>query len=82
MRCGRCDGENPEGAKFCIECGGVLSRRCAQCGFENLPRAKFCAECGASLPAQPTSPVPSSKPVLSLVEGSNRKSQKLLIPDP
>ncbi|MGE0825886.1 MAG: zinc ribbon domain-containing protein [Candidatus Binatia bacterium] len=64
MRCRRCESDNPEGAKFCIECDDALSRRCAQCGFENLPRAKFCAECGASLGAQSTSSVSSQKPVL------------------
>ncbi|MBI3304643.1 MAG: zinc ribbon domain-containing protein, partial [Deltaproteobacteria bacterium] len=49
MRCPNCETENPEGAKFCIECGTTLQNRCPSCGFENPPRAEFCAECGASL---------------------------------
>jgi class 3 adenylate cyclase/tetratricopeptide (TPR) repeat protein len=49
MRCLKCGGENPEGAKFCIECGGPLHNRCPSCGGENPPRAKFCAACGTGL---------------------------------
>ena len=62
MRCAKCQFENPEGLKFCNECGATLQPQCTTCGFANAPRAKFCGECGASL-------VPSSKPVLSPVEG-------------
>jgi class 3 adenylate cyclase/tetratricopeptide (TPR) repeat protein len=52
MRCPRCGFENPEGLKFCNDCGTPLRMRCAQCGFANQPQAKFCGECGAALPAQ------------------------------
>ena len=66
MRCASCGSENPEGAKFCIECAAPFPRRCARCGAENLPRAKFCAECGSPLPRQSLVassqlPVPSSQ---------------------
>src|SRR3989442_13028973 len=57
MRCASCGSENPEGAKFCIECGSALKNRCPSCGLENLPQAKFCAECGTPLTAWP----PASK---------------------
>src|SRR5438132_5076308 len=49
MQCASCGSENPEGAKFCIECAAPLKKRCPSCGAENLPRAKFCAECAAPL---------------------------------
>ena len=49
MRCARCGSDNPDGAKFCIECAEPLQRRCPNCAVENSPRAKFCAECGTSL---------------------------------
>ena len=49
MTCAKCKTENPEGLKFCIECGGALKAGCAACGFENLPTAKFCGECGVAL---------------------------------
>jgi class 3 adenylate cyclase/tetratricopeptide (TPR) repeat protein len=64
MRCPSCDFENPEGLKFCGECGTPLAGRCAQCGFENPPRFKFCGDCGAplSLPAQALFPAPVLPP--------------------
>src|SRR5262245_25212134 len=49
MRCATCGTENPERAKFCIECGNSLKRRCPSCGVENLSQANFCAECGVAL---------------------------------
>src|SRR5512132_2368392 len=49
MRCASCGFENPEGAKFCIECGGAVKHSCPSCGFDNLPQAKFCAVCGTAL---------------------------------
>src|SRR6266540_1993123 len=52
MRCSNCKSENPEKAKFCIECGAALQNRCTSCGFENLSQAKFCAECGTPLTRQ------------------------------
>src|SRR5712692_1976132 len=52
MRCTSCGFANPEGTKFCIDCGSPLTNRCPHCEHENLPRAKFCGECGASLTAE------------------------------
>jgi hypothetical protein len=50
MRCPSCGFENPEGLKFCNECGTPLRMPCSQCGFTNQPQAKFCGECGVALP--------------------------------
>ncbi len=61
MSCTSCGFENPEGTKFCIECGILLKNRCLSCGSENLPSAKFCGECGTPLPGQ--TPVPKSSQV-------------------
>jgi hypothetical protein len=60
MRCPSCGVENPEGMKFCGECGPPLTGRCPQCGFANPSRFKFCGNCGAplSFPAQVLSPAP------------------------
>jgi tetratricopeptide (TPR) repeat protein len=60
MRCPRCASDNPDGAKFCIECGTPLTPRCPQCGGDTLPRAKFSGECGTPLTAQ--TPAPPSGP--------------------
>jgi class 3 adenylate cyclase/tetratricopeptide (TPR) repeat protein len=51
MRCSKCGTENPDKAKFCIECASPLTRRCPSCGTENPPTAKFCLECAKSLEA-------------------------------
>jgi len=51
MHCSSCGFENPEGGKFCSQCGTVLNRGCAQCGADSAPTAKFCGECGVPLNA-------------------------------
>src|SRR5882672_11425024 len=60
MRCLSCGSDNPDGAKFCIECAAPLKQRCPSCGAENLPRAKFCGECATPL----TGRSPAAKPPL------------------
>ncbi|HEV8713607.1 MAG TPA: adenylate/guanylate cyclase domain-containing protein, partial [Candidatus Binatia bacterium] len=52
MRCVTCGSDNPEGTKFCGECGAPFGRHCPQCGFENFPQTKFCRECGAAVGAE------------------------------
>lgn len=49
--CSQCGCENPEGTKFCQECGNKLGvqNRCASCGAENAPGVKFCQECGRAI---------------------------------
>jgi class 3 adenylate cyclase/tetratricopeptide (TPR) repeat protein len=49
MQCPKCQTENPEGMKFCIECGKRLEIICPKCSFANLPISKFCGECGHPL---------------------------------
>jgi class 3 adenylate cyclase/predicted ATPase len=49
MRCSNCKAGNPDGLKFCNECGAALRRTCAKCGFENSAAAKFCGQCAAKL---------------------------------
>jgi class 3 adenylate cyclase len=52
MICAKCKTENPDGLKFCNECGAPFERPCASCGFENAPTAKFCGQCGARIDAE------------------------------
>src|SRR5215471_3565479 len=68
MRCAVCGFENPEGAKFCQECGARHARVCQACGQEVATSAKYCSECGAPMgtPADTIRPVtafPPSAPV-------------------
>ncbi len=50
-RCPNCDYQNPEGTKFCQECGAKLGlpakAHCTGCGAELAPGTRFCGECGA-----------------------------------
>lgn len=46
--CSNCGIINPEGVKFCQECGTKLGANlCRQCGTTLVPGARFCGECGA-----------------------------------
>jgi class 3 adenylate cyclase/tetratricopeptide (TPR) repeat protein len=49
MECPKCKFNNPEGIKYCGQCGNKLEKMCPQCGFANLPTFKFCGECGHDL---------------------------------
>jgi hypothetical protein len=49
MCCPSCSFDNPEGLKFCGECGTPVTAPCPRCGFANPPQFKFCGEYGASL---------------------------------
>jgi class 3 adenylate cyclase/tetratricopeptide (TPR) repeat protein len=76
-RCSSCSTDNPEGARFCMNCGTALARPCEACGSENPPGARFCMNCGAALedaaPPQrpgpgPGAPAPRAQPVVPLEE--------------
>ncbi len=72
MQCSACGRDNPEGFKFCGECGAALRQEltCPACKTVNAAGLKFCGECGASLAAQsapaaaseaaPARPLPAS----------------------
>jgi len=59
MKCRKCQTENPDGMKFCVECGNKLEAICPKCGFGNAPSYKFCGECGHDL-TLPSEPIPKS----------------------
>jgi hypothetical protein len=50
-RCPGCGHKNPEGVKFCQECGSPLAaagpKHCTACGAELAAGTRFCGECGA-----------------------------------
>jgi hypothetical protein len=87
--CAQCKTENPEGLKFCNECGAPFKALCVSCGFENAPCAKFCGQCGAALgpsaAASPKNPNDSSiraidRAVAENLEGE-RKTVTMLFAD-
>ena len=62
MKCSKCQIDNREKSKFCIECGNKLEINCPKCNNLNPPGSKFCEECGhnLTLPSE-LSPKPSPK---------------------
>ena len=58
MRCPKCQLENREGARYCIECGKTLEIICSKCRHLNPPESKFCEKCGSELNL-PSSPPPA-----------------------
>lgn len=54
MFCPKCDFDNPDGSKFCGDCGNALSASCTHCGTQNPPGHKFCGECGQALTSDST----------------------------
>src|SRR5258706_3023739 len=60
MDCPSCKSENPDGSRFCIQCGASLPLACSSCGRGNPPQARFCANCGTALTTgSPTRPAPA-----------------------
>lgn len=54
--CPQCGTENPEGTRFCQECGtplGGTPNLCPSCGTPNPVGTNFCKECGTKLQTQP-----------------------------
>ena len=54
MQCPQSSRNNPEGAKFCGECGGRFASLCPRCGTDNPSTNKFCHQCGQALALPPT----------------------------
>jgi class 3 adenylate cyclase/tetratricopeptide (TPR) repeat protein len=49
MNCPRCQTVNPDGAKFCMNCGASLAIACPNCATELPASAKFCFNCGQQI---------------------------------
>ena len=58
MICSRCRSENPEGNRFCEQCGVAPEARCAACAGALRPAARFCGACGAAVGGTDAAPVP------------------------
>ncbi|MEO1367118.1 MAG: zinc-ribbon domain-containing protein, partial [Acidobacteriota bacterium] len=61
MKCSNCHFANPDGMRFCVNCGYQLFVVCEQCHAEMAPTYNFCGQCGAPLGnAQAAVPVPAA----------------------
>ncbi|MGD1154058.1 MAG: adenylate/guanylate cyclase domain-containing protein [Syntrophales bacterium] len=76
MNCPKCQFENPEGVKYCGDCGTRLENSCPKCNYINPPQFKFCGDCGNRLEAEPS---PREKPLPSTE--SARKHVTVLFSD-
>lgn len=47
--CPGCGAQNPQSARFCMNCGERLVKACPQCAADLPPGANFCPECGATV---------------------------------
>ena len=50
--CSSCGAQNPEGNKFCAQCGSVLQPKgikCPNCGADNPPSNRICSSCGKQM---------------------------------
>jgi class 3 adenylate cyclase/tetratricopeptide (TPR) repeat protein len=62
MKCPKCQHDNPDDAKFCIECASPMEFHCPNCGAITPATGKFCKECAYDLrkpkKARPIEPTP------------------------
>ncbi len=56
MLCSNCQTQNPDGAKFCFNCGTKMLNACPSCATELPAGAKFCFNCGHQMGAIPAPP--------------------------
>ncbi|HEA67848.1 MAG TPA: hypothetical protein ENI07_13655 [Desulfobacterales bacterium] len=64
MKCSKCQFENSDNAKFCIECASPMECHCPNCGAITPATGKFCQECAYDLSDHRESPpsIDYSKP--------------------
>src|SRR5215468_11190918 len=79
MECPSCGAVNPDGKKFCGDCGTPLPTRCATCGAENPPGKKFCGDCGAALIILAPTPAPEATSPLPPAPVSSAERRQLTV---
>ena len=63
MRCPGCQRDNPDGVRFCGECGARLDAPCPACRAANPAGNKFCHQCGGPLGGTPSADERAPRPV-------------------
>lgn len=79
VTCLSCAAENPEGKRFCGDCGAPLAVTCPNCGASVEPGKKFCGDCGTALTA--TSSVAAPAPVDTPKRVAERRLTTILFGD-
>jgi len=72
MVCPQCRSANPEGNRFCDQCGVALEARCAGCGAALRPGARFCGACGTAVGGSAVAPPPDPAPAPAVTAGGTR----------
>ncbi len=75
--CASCGTGNPEGMKFCGECGAAFARVCPACGVPGS--MKFCGECGT--PMDGGASAPAARPAEAGGPVSERRTTTVLFGD-
>jgi class 3 adenylate cyclase/tetratricopeptide (TPR) repeat protein len=82
MQCPRCQAENSERARFCVECGQRLEKSCPACGNLLSLGAKFCDQCGERLSeASPAAAQSAPRPAPTLAPEGERRQATVLFSD-
>jgi adenylate cyclase len=70
--CRSCGHGNPEGSRFCGQCGESLAVEtvCSGCGEKVPPAAKFCHQCGTPVAALPQDPLTVPDDVPAKIDAS------------
>ncbi|MGH9273967.1 MAG: adenylate/guanylate cyclase domain-containing protein, partial [Acidimicrobiales bacterium] len=58
VTCPSCAAENPDGKRFCGDCGESLAIVCRTCGAAVEPGKRFCGDCGAAVAGAGAGAVP------------------------
>ena len=74
--CPHCQTNNPEAARFCLNCGQELPLKCSNCQSELASGALFCMHCGQ--PVQPRNAADASRLARLTAETPGALAQKML----
>lgn len=85
MKCPACQFENPDGMKFCGQCGKPCAPSCPGCGAEVPAGMAFCGQCGTRIggEAPQTAPVTETvvKPAATVTRRDELKTVTVLFSD-
>ena len=86
MRCLSCGSENPDGKRFCGDCGASLALVCSACGAQLEPGKRFCGDCGTPVGAAittvaPVAPALTAQPVQASAPSTELRHVSVLFCD-